>query len=172
MASIQKSSIYSLDTDYELGRKIAYAGGGSFATLNLTHAEVFTDTIGSGTHYIDATIYEERAISISNIEKLKTSSFKHLLNSNILKHIEDYDISNSVIDTINIINDVFPNNIPHKAGIFIDTEEGSSWTTLKIFYGKNLSESEETFEIFLERFIDEIPLWAQSLICVIADPIE
>ena len=67
---------------------------------------------------------------------------------------------------------MFPNNIPYNAGIFIDPDEGSSWTTLKILYGRNLRESEEAFDIFLERFIDEIPIWAQSLICVIVNPIE
>ncbi|MCH8303808.1 MAG: hypothetical protein IIB94_01610 [Candidatus Marinimicrobia bacterium] len=106
----------------------------------------------------------------TNIKKLMNSAFKKLLNSDILSFITELNISEQMLQTIDIINETFKNNIAIDAHLSIDPIDGSGWVTLELLYGNNLRESEEQFELFLEKFIDKIPTWAQSLICVIVDP--
>ena len=116
--------------------------------------------------------FEKSTRESSNVKKLKNSAFNKLLNNDILSYVEKFNISKHMLQTIDIIDEIFPNNIANDVHLSKDPVEGSSWVTLELLYGKNLTESEERFEIFLEKFIDKIPPNAQSLICVIVDPIK
>lgn len=114
--------------------------------------------------------FEKSTQESSNIKKLKNSAFNKLLNNDILSYVEKFSIVKHMLQTIDIIDAIFPNYIPSDVHLSKDPEEGSSWVTMELLYGKNLSKSEEKYEIFLKQFITLIPPWAQSLICVIVDP--
>lgn len=114
--------------------------------------------------------FEKITRDSTSIKKLKNTTFNKLLNNDILSYIEKVNISKQMLQTIDIINEIFPDNIANDVHISLDPVEGSGWVTLELLYGNNLTESEERFEIFLKEFINKVPPFAQSLICVIVDP--